>query len=466
MLNQVDIVHGFYYLLMHVVFEIFGDSLWTLRMPSVLAMTAAAALTATLGARLAGSVTGLASGLVFALSPAAQFYAQEGRSYALVTSCAAGATLLLVAALEGSRPLRWVGYAGLILCAGLLNWFSLLILLAHAATLVLVRPCRPHVLCWVAAASAAAGGTLPLIWVSRTQIYQVSWIRPLTPSVVLVVMLFLCAGAACGKVPHRGARRIRLAALAVPLFVVPPFVLMMVSLVKPVFLTRYVLYAQVGLALLLGLALGAGAQWLVARKAPRPGSRRDDRARLLLIAAAVSAFVLLLPLEWDLRQPGSRADDVLTAANEVSHLARPGDAVLFLPAARRDTLLVSPATFTGLRDLALVTSPVPDGTLKGAEASPCMIRAMMAATARIVVVSDVDDARVTSVRDRAKQAMLRSQFVVLVQREHNGRRVTVYVRHSRDGAAGQRTVSPQRSCVKDEGEERLDWHGRHRPRLR
>jgi mannosyltransferase len=41
-LATVDAVHGLYYLLMHGVFAVFGDSLYALRLPSLLAMSAAA----------------------------------------------------------------------------------------------------------------------------------------------------------------------------------------------------------------------------------------------------------------------------------------------------------------------------------------------------------------------------------------------------------------------------------------
>ncbi|MBZ4018156.1 hypothetical protein CCS38_20955, partial [Streptomyces purpurogeneiscleroticus] len=53
-LQNVDAVHGFYYLFMHALFDVLGGGVVTLRLPSVLAMTAAAAGVALLGARVAG----------------------------------------------------------------------------------------------------------------------------------------------------------------------------------------------------------------------------------------------------------------------------------------------------------------------------------------------------------------------------------------------------------------------------
>lgn len=69
------------------------------------------------------------------------------------------------------------------------------------------------------------------------------------------------------------------------------------------------------------------------------------------------ALVAMLPLERAYREPGSRVDDVLSAAGEVARLKRPGDGVVFVPAARRDTALVSPHAFAGLTDLALAVGP-------------------------------------------------------------------------------------------------------------
>lgn len=62
MLGQVDAVHGLYYLLMHGLFECFGPSTTTLRLPSVLAMAVAAACATVIGHRLAGVWAGLGEG--------------------------------------------------------------------------------------------------------------------------------------------------------------------------------------------------------------------------------------------------------------------------------------------------------------------------------------------------------------------------------------------------------------------
>ncbi|RLV10530.1 hypothetical protein CTZ27_02590 [Streptomyces griseocarneus] len=424
LLDEVDLVHGLYYALMHGLFAVFGDSLATLRLPSVLAMAVAAALTASLGARLAGPWAGLGAGLVFALLPPVQQYAQEGRAYALVTATVALATWLLVTAL--GRPgtatrWRWAAYALTLLVGALLNWFSLLALPAHALTVALARPGRVPVTRWALASAAAVAGALPLIAASRAQSFQVSWIRPLTWPALLGIGLVIAAGCLCARIPHGRAGGVSLASVALPLLAVPQVILVLASLIQPVYLVRYVLYTHIGLALLTGLAIGWTTRTAVARRL-RPG--------ILLGTTAAVAFTALLPVELHLRGPHSRVDDVLSTADRVARVARPGDAVLFIPAARRDTALVSPTKFTGLKDIALAESPERSGTLKGEEASPAKIRRALLRERRVVVIGDAAGVtgREGPVRERMKREVLRRYFVVTADYVVNGRRVTVHER--------------------------------------
>ncbi|MFJ7074821.1 glycosyltransferase family 39 protein [Streptomyces sp. NPDC098781] len=423
MLGQVDAVHGLYYLLMHGVFSVFGAGTTSLRLPSVLAMAVAAVCVTEIGRRLAGVRVGLAGGLVFGLLPAVQFHLQEGRPYALVAAGAGISTLLLVTVLERrGRAVHWIAYGGTVAVCGLLNWLSLLILPAHLATLVRTRAGRRTGARWAVAASAAVAAVLPLILFSRTQAEQVSWIPPLTWHMLIgpAVLLALGGLGALGDRPHAG--RLSLAAVGLPLLAVPQLGLLGLSLVRPLFLDRYILFSMLGLALLIGAALGTAA---------RVAGRRFPRASAWLVPGVVALVaVALLPQSLAKRSPASRVDDVLAVAADVRRLKEPGDAVVFVPAARRDTALVSPGDFAGLRDLALAESPAASGTLKGEEASPARIRAAMLAQRRILLVTDVPEVAraVTAKRDKAKAAVLKERFRVVADVRDRGRRVTVYER--------------------------------------
>ncbi|MEU7044645.1 glycosyltransferase family 39 protein [Streptomyces varsoviensis] len=421
LLGTTDVVHGLYYLFMHALFEIFGGTLLTLRLPSVLGVVAATALTAATGRRLAGNWAGLSAGLAFTVLPVVQRYQQEGRSYALVTACVAGAAWMLVTALQRNRRRYWWGCAALLLTAGLLNWFSLLALPAFAVTVAIAarRGARRTARAWALPLAVVVLGSLPLILASRSQADQVSWIKPPTPATLIGLLAMAVVAVAAAFLPHPRSGPASTASVALPLLLVPQSALVLISLVKPVYVDRYVVFAQIGAALMIGLILGVGATAAHARwPLVRPWAP---------IAAVCGAAVLaLLPVETGLRAPASRVDDVFAPAEVVSAVSRPGDGVLFLPAARRDTALVSPARFDGLKDLALTESPLQSRTLKGEEGSPAHIRSAILKSSRIVLITDAKPASGAARRDAAKRDTLADHFVRSSDTVVRGRRVEVY----------------------------------------
>ncbi|MFE6163823.1 hypothetical protein ACFQ7F_33460 [Streptomyces sp. NPDC056486] len=423
MLGQVDVVHGLYYLLMHGLFECFGPGTTTLRMPSVLAMAVASASVTVIGHRLAGVRAGLGAGLVFGLLPAVQFYLQEGRPYALVAAGAGLSTLLLVTLLRGrGRAALWTAYGGSVLVCALLNWMSLLIVPAHLATLLWTKAGRRTFTPWAVATTAAVAGALPLVLFSRTQSNQVSWIPPLTWHMMIGPAVLLSIGTVGALLDRPRQGRLSLAAVALPLLAVPQIGLIGFSLIQPLFLDRYVLFSMLGLALLIGTTLDAAV------RNARPRFPRASRA--LVPVVALVAVAALLPQTLAKRSAASRVDDVLSVAADVRQLKKDGDAVLFIPAARRDTALVSPDDFAGLRDIALAVSPAASGTLKGEEAAPGRIRTAMLAQQRVLLVTDVPGVArpVSAERDKAKTAALKEHFTVVADEQVRGRRVTVYER--------------------------------------
>ncbi|WP_172387236.1 glycosyltransferase family 39 protein [Streptomyces sp. MNP-20] len=423
MLGNIDVVHGLYYLLMHGLFACFGPGTTTLRLPSVLATAVAAACVTVIGHRLAGAWAGLAGGLAFGLLPAVQFYLQDGRSYALVMAGAGIATLLLVTLLQGrGRTACWAAYGSMVLTCALLNWLALLILPAHLATLVWTKAGRPTLTRWAAAATAAVAATLPLILFSRSQSSQVAWIAPLTWHMLIGPAVLLAIGSLGAWWDRPRAARLSVAAVGLPLLAVPQIGLVGLSLIQPLFLDRYVLFSMLGLALLIGAASGAAVRSI------RPRFPRG--ASWLVPVMVVVAVAALLPKSLATRSPASRVDDVLSAAEEVRQLRRDGDAVLFVPAARRDTALVSPEDFAGLQDIALADSPVASGTLEGKEAGPDQIRTAMLAQRRILLVTDAHKVvrSVLAERDKVKTAVLNEHFTVVADERVRGRRVTVYER--------------------------------------
>ncbi|MET9882600.1 hypothetical protein ABZZ20_05450 [Streptomyces sp. NPDC006430] len=398
LLGQVDAVHGLYYLLMHAVFLVWdgggptSGGLWALRLPSVAATALAAAGVSAVAHRLAGERAALLSGLTYAVLPPVQAYAQEGRSYALVAAAVVWATYLMLRE-------RWVAYTAVLLLGCWLHEFAALALLAHACW---ARRSQG----WRRSAGVVVVLLLPLALVSARQAQQqLGWLgRPswqdwAAYGVVAAVALLLARGPA---VPRELVR------VALPLVLLPPGLLMAVSLAHPWYVDRYVLYALAGLALLAGPRLAAAHGW-------RPWA---------LVAA------LLLPLGWWsawLRTPDSRKDDVLAVAAVVRERARPGDAVLFMPSRRREWLLSSPEAYEGLRDLALDRSPAASHSLQGTELPTAQIWTRLVDAPRVVALLDPARQPLDPYpREAVKRQTLASHFDLCSMDEVRGARIAVY----------------------------------------
>src|SRR6266536_5074305 len=106
LLGNIDAVHGVYYMMMWADVRLAGTGETATRLPSALAMAAAAAGPAAIGRRLVSPRAGLFAGLVFAALPQISWYGQDVRPYALVTALGTLASYLLVRVLGGAGPRR------------------------------------------------------------------------------------------------------------------------------------------------------------------------------------------------------------------------------------------------------------------------------------------------------------------------------------------------------------------------
>ncbi|QMU68669.1 glycosyltransferase family 39 protein [Streptacidiphilus sp. P02-A3a] len=420
LVQHVDAVHGLYYLLMHAVFGLLPSGLVALRLPSVLGVALAAAGVALLGRRLAGPRAGLLAGLAFPVFPAVQQYAQEGRSYGLVCAGVVASGLLLLRALDRPGTGRWAGYAAVSLLTCWLHEFAVLAVLAQGVTVLAARPPRRVAACWAVALGAVLAGLAPLLWLSSGQSKQVAWITfPGTGTVLFAAGTALVGGlcaVACRRAPGTppGPGGVSLPGFALPLLVLPQAALLLVSLVDPVYLDRYVVFEYAGLALLVGAAPA------------RLGGRIGGWPVLLAVPAAL---LLLLPTELHLRTPQARPDDLAAAARAVRQLGAPGDGVLFLPSARRESALVYPADYAGLWDLALSAPVASSGTLGGVELPPATITARMDRLTRIVTVRTAGSGVPEGTRqDAAMLRVLAADFRVCARVPVRGLVVTSYAR--------------------------------------
>ncbi|WP_437105684.1 glycosyltransferase family 39 protein [Streptomyces sp. enrichment culture] len=427
-LDGADAVHGLYYLFMHGVFACWDGGLIALRLPSVLAMALAACGVGLLGRWLAGPAAGGMAGLIFALWPTIQRYAQEGRSYALVTAAIVWATVCLVRALVSSERRWWVSYALLSTTACLLHEFAVLALVAHGVTLAWLKAPRSLARGWGIACSCVLLALAPLVWVSLGQTGQVAWIEvslagDLSGYLLLVLVGLLCRtllrrGAAIGPWPY-ATRRVTLDQVALPLVVFPPGLLLLASFVKPLYVDRYVLYSLSGVSVLAGAA--CISLWQSVR-------RRPARVGLAAVASLV-AVTLLVSVGSHLRSASSRSDDATAVAAAVQELGAPGDGVIFLPQSRRVWMLRTSPASLGMTDLALAQTPASSHTLFGTELASDVIADRLVASTRVVVVRDRErEALETSDQDRRKRVVLSSAFTPCRSRTVGSARVTVHAR--------------------------------------
>ena len=310
-----DLVHGAYYLVVHYVIRLLGSSNHALRLPSVLAMAVACAFTALVAERLASAAgrsgaawTGLTAGVIFALLPATIAYAQEARSYALVTMMATIATYLLLRALDDGRPGWWAGYGAAVFLAALFNLFGLLILVAHGLTLLaLARPTTARHWVrrrlgappgWVAASAVAVALLIPVAIMAYGQRTSLGWISSPSLSREASALARLWAGSAGLVWPVFGLAALGVAAsvitdrrapgpatVALPWLAAPPAIMIAFSALHPIYDQRYVEFCLPALAIC--VASGIGWLWRLAGvalgRAAAPG--RPGPPRLAGVAA-------------------------------------------------------------------------------------------------------------------------------------------------------------------------------------
>jgi mannosyltransferase len=427
MLQHTDAVHGVDYVIIWADVRIAGTGELGTRWPSAVAVAITAGMVAMIGRRLVSPRAGLIAGLMFAALPVTTRYGQEVRSYPLVMAVATVASYLLLKAFgeaSGTPPKwRWVACYGLALAAaGGLNLMSLLIIPAHAITLLLAHrrasrgqprdTCaralsRRHMMRWSAAVAGAIILVSPLLreaWAQRTGTTEflgrdswplvggVPWQLTGAWPVLLAAVPLLLLGTRLG-----GPARAALAGLALPWLLVPPLVLLAAGVFTPVFSHRYVLFCVPALALLMGSGLDAlvtKASVVLGRLRPAgPGSgRRDDggqapwREPAMIVAGLAIVALLGLSQQFAYRAPGGHGEDIRQAAGIVAGHEHPGDVVLYTHPWWRQFGAAYPHGFDRLRDISLAESPVKADNLDGTNLSLPRIRDKLRTATRVWVV--------------------------------------------------------------------------------
>ena len=364
LLGHIDAVHGVYYLLMHGWFAVFPPTEFWSRVPSALAVGAAAAGVVVFAKQFSGRGTALCAGAVFAILPRVTWAGIEARSSALVVAVAAWLTVLLVAAVRRNRARLWVSYALLLMVAILVNVNMVLLVLVYGAILPLLAPGQPRKwpAIWLAVASVVALGAMtPFMLFAHKQVWQVGWITGLNRNLLLDVVHrqyfdhsvpfaiasgVLVLAAALLRLAGRaraepGTGRLLLVSA---LWVVVPTaaVLIYSALSEPIYYPRYLIFTTPGAAVVLAVCIVAIA-------------RKRWQIVGLVTVLAVAAFP-----NYYFTQRGPYAKegwDYSQVADVISAHAAPGDCllvdntVLWRPGPIRALLASRPAAFRSLIDV-------------------------------------------------------------------------------------------------------------------
>lgn len=315
MLGHIDAPLGFYYVLLHLWSLIAGTSELALRLPSVLAAAGAAALTTVIGRRSGSASVGLAAGLLLSMFPMLNSqHAQEARPYTLTVFFACAATLALLVAIEDRRRRWWLVYGVAIGSLGLTHFLTLFLLPAHLGYCWLSAG-RGSLWRWLLVTAVSILPAAGVVLVSLTQGAAWRWIKPSTidtlyqlpvVSVGDTALAWLLFGLALSAlVREQGRWRWLLAGW----LLIPPLALWTASIVvRPMFVSRYLLIVAPALALLAAMGL--------------------YRARLVIPGLLLAAF-LAVPAAVEWRDGPSGYEDYRGAATYVTGNMLPGDAIVY-----------------------------------------------------------------------------------------------------------------------------------------
>lgn len=371
-LGQIDLVHGLYYALMHVWFDLVGYTPLTLRVPSALAVGGAAALLVILGRTISRERLGVAAGLVFAILPRTTWAGGEGRSYAITALLAVVTTLLVVTAARRRTRRWWIAYAAAALVACTLFIYLALVVAGHLITLAILRRRDPRMsgtrTTWLLAMASIAPLAAPFGLATIAQRGQVAWLPRIGESTVDAVVSsqwffgnpawtavgWTAIGAGVVLIVTR--RRYRwLAAVALPGLVLPTAVLLIASAaLTPLYNPRYLTMCLPFVALAIAAVLDAIPH------------------RRVAVAGLALAVALSVPSLIDQRVPTAKeSTDWHSVAALIAH-ERIGDGttafiydrVRYHPRATARVISYAyPDAFAGSIDVTLRTSAAESGRL-------------------------------------------------------------------------------------------------------
>jgi mannosyltransferase len=363
MLNNVDAVHGLYYLIMHGWFQVFPPTEFWSRAPSGLAVGGAAAGVVVLGKQFSSRTLAVTSGILCAILPRATWAGVEARPYALSMMAAVWLTVLLVHAARRNNAWVWLIYGIALAISILLDVYLALLFLAHVVFICVFRRTGTVLVGFTITSVLTVCALATFMVLAAGQVHQISWITPMgrrtledvavqqyferSPPFALLsalvvaaaIVLWLCTSTQLGEANRQ------LLTIAVAWLVIPTALIVIWSgLIHPIYTPRYLCFTAPALALVLGVCVAALA------------------VRPWIAAALVGLFALAAAPNYLLVQRSPYAKygmDYSQVADLITARAAPGDCLLindtvtFQPAPMRPLMAARPDAYRKLIDLSL-----------------------------------------------------------------------------------------------------------------
>lgn len=373
LLGHIDAVHGLYYLLMHGWFTLFPPTEFWSRVPSCLAVGAAAAGVVVFAKQFSPRATAVCAGVVFGILPRTTWAGIEARPYAFTAVAAVWLTVLFIASIRRNRLWLWLLYSVALMLSILLNLNLALLVLVYAAVLPVIWRGKSAAIWWATTSAIAVGALTPFMMFAHGQIFQVAWIFPLNwhnaidvlqhqyfensvPFGILAAIVIVTAIAV--RLVRKGGPDgdIRQLLVICAAWMVLPTAINLIysALSKPVYFPRYLIFTAPAMAVVLAVCITT-----IVRK-------RWAIAVVLVVLAAAGAPNYLFSQRTRYAKEGwdySEVADVVTAH------ASPGDCVLvdntvyWAPGPIRALLATRPAAFRPLIDVGRGARGPEHGTL-------------------------------------------------------------------------------------------------------
>jgi hypothetical protein len=348
--RHVDLVVLPYYVFLHFWVLASGSIQWA-RLPSLLAYGATIIVAGRVGLRIAGRWCGIVTAVLTASNPLMVQRALNARPYALSALTAALCAAVLVKWLVDGRqgPLWLFSFLGF--ATALLQIFAVLAPLAMVAGVLAARPqrlaTRLRVMLWPIGTLVLVTGAFALV--SARQVNQIGWIAtyPLTTRfqnatgpatgnwyllalfaailVFVIVPYYLWPQGGRAMWSRLLARDRDPLALALGWAVLPTLILVVASIIKPVFWDRYATASAAGLALLFGLVSARVVQLVRAQPRRRDNGRGRPRGRWL--AWAGTALLLVLAVSY-WKNASTINEDLKGMTRFVADHAQAGDMIV------------------------------------------------------------------------------------------------------------------------------------------